>query len=101
MGAAFRDGRIDAQQRADAKGIVGRFFNADVSAARRDGQNIEPAAPLRQRPANRVVMPRVAVSNNRNFFQFRHSTSILKRARPSGRAQPVLASQSFASADAK
>ena len=59
--AAFGDGCVDAQQRADAKGIVGRFFNADVAAARRDGQNVEPAAPLRQRPANRVVMARVAV----------------------------------------
>ena len=33
MWAAFGDGCVDAQQRTDAKGIVGRFFNADVSAA--------------------------------------------------------------------
>ena len=75
MGAALGDGGVDAKQRTHTKGVVGGLFDADVAAARSHGKDVKSTAALRQGPADGVVMTGVAVQNDGDFFQFRHSTS--------------------------
>ena len=87
--AAAPDGRVHTNETAYAAGVVGGFFNGLVAAAGRYGENVKPAAGAGQGPGNGVIVPRIAVQNDRNFFRIGHGkllpAQILRP--PEGRAQ--------------
>ena len=77
MRAALPDRRVQADERADAQCVIGRFFNRLVAAAGRYGKDPEFPAGPRQDPRNGVVMAGVAVENDGDLFVFGHKALLI------------------------
>ena len=73
MRAALADRCVQPDERADAQGVVGGFFDRLIAAARGHGENVELPARPGQDPRDGVVMAGVAVEDDGDLFQFGHT----------------------------
>ena len=83
MRAALCDRRVQADERADAQCVIGRFFDRLVAAARGHGKNFKIPAGPGQYPRNRVVMAGVAVENDGDLFVLGHKALLTSVRQPS------------------
>ena len=66
--APHRKRRMQADQRADAQGVIRRLFDGLVSAAGGHGADIQHGACVCKHPCDRVVMSRVAIQDDWDLF---------------------------------